>query len=880
MHKRLRQIPLLLGFFGIYGSSFCLAQDYPLINTSSKLEAVNAALDAFDQAAPTIPSPDKAPSQSSDQQAESKLPSVSPVYPSYVMPSTAQSSSGDSNKIFQNVKVSGEVRSSVGIYGDGHAVFNRANGNLTERNYDLLTHDQLFRGENTYDPALFSRLKVVMDSTLNPVVSMHLNLTVDPWSYTGKTNTTTVSDTFNNDTAKVRYLFWGNTGYTLNQIVNTQEIGDAFAIPELKVHGNTVPATTVQATAFYPYVETFNIPSMKVDYTFQPIREAWFDIKPEQDATIRIFPLAYQDQALTSDDPLRLSNNMMWWAESPWIDDWQPGIFHSGGSPDFTKGYWDRSLAYATRDSDLQRLTALRGVSLSLKPDNDNILQAEIASPKTLWQDYDEITAVPASVRAKHYVDDMAYIGTVANAHQGYVSGQRDAENYTGGIDGGFLPVKWLMVDGEYSISRSRYDETTPAYTTKKNGNAYYASLTSTSNSEDMIRKDYFALAPALKTDDFYKTRLYFARMDENFESTLSQYHETRYDSFWSRNITFYPNTYRFLPGVIPSIGEESVTPFAIGNGIDYGRNVIGWRADTDLVQNKVHGLADFRRVMTTNNQHIETVARTQWSLQATDKLLTRALFLWHALPKTVQGVDPVVFNNDTGQFSVINTSVEGGKDPSVKTVSLGARYELTSWANINGVWDYTNDFTYATNYFPQGILNSSSFATYTQNGAVFRQTLPFLYTQQFFDQPPYRYHNIFKSGLELIPAKEWHIYLDYTINPNKFAGNIDDNMNHYGIETSFVPNKKIGFFARYTFSKWYDIDRLVYDNVLKYKGYNNLFFETRMVLPADSTLSLQYGVGPSYNVKTRYEDPNLNYYLNPTLSTQHVVRITCEKRF
>jgi hypothetical protein len=121
---------------------------------------------------------------------------------------------------------------------------------------------------------------------------------------------------------------------------------------------------------------------------------------------------------------------------------------------------------------------------------------------------------------------------------------------------------------------------------------------------------------------------------------------------------------------------------------------------------------------------------------------------------------------------------------------------------------------------------------------------------------------------------------LDYTHNPNKFAGNIDDNMNHFGIETSVVPKKNIGFFARYTFSKWYDLEHLVFNNELKYEGYNNVFFETRLLLSPGSTLSVQYGAGPSYNTNTRYEDPNLNYYLNPTLETQHLVRIVSDNKF
>jgi len=367
--------------------------------------------------------------------------------------------------------------------------------------------------------------------------------------------------------------------------------------------------------------------------------------------------------------------------------------------------------------------------------------------------------------------------------------------------------------------------------------------------------------------------------MDQGFESSLSNYHETRKDSFWSEHLTFYPSDYRYMPGITPVQSEYDLEPFAIGNGMDYGRSAISWRGDVNLMEGKLQGLADVRHVTNNHGDNIETVSRTQWTYKATDKLTTKTLLLWHALPKTTVGVDPFVTNGDTGQ-NLANTAVIGGKDPSLKTGSLGARYALTDWADLNGVWEYTNDFTLGTNDFPQGVLNSSSFITYTQYGKTYRKVYPFLYNQGSFEQAPYEYHNIFKTGLELTPSEKWHVYLDYTRNPNGFAGNIDDNMNHYGIETSYVPVPKIGFFARYIFSQGYDINRLVNDKNLDYRGFNNFFFETRMILPKDLTMSIQYGVGPSYIIKTSSTDPSLAYYATTVVGTQHIVRIVFDKKF
>ena len=85
-------------------------------------------------------------------------------------------------------KISGDVRAAMGIDAGGNAIFTRANADLNERNWRILSSSGLNNNINTYDPAIYSRLKVVMDASVaSGVVSVHLNLTADPWSFTGKT---------------------------------------------------------------------------------------------------------------------------------------------------------------------------------------------------------------------------------------------------------------------------------------------------------------------------------------------------------------------------------------------------------------------------------------------------------------------------------------------------------------------------------------------------------------------------------------------------------------------------------------------------------------------------------------------------------------------
>ena len=781
------------------------------------------------------------------------------------------------------IKVSGELYSSIGLYTNGEWRVNEANPDLNERNWRILSDKALNNRLDTYDPALYSRMKFVVDASVGVAVATHINVTIDPWSYTGKTKPMVYQEGAD-DSIKFQYLTVGSNGYTVPRIIRTIRYGDAVALPETKVfNGNEIPSMRVNTlTGGY-----FILPDRKLNYTFMPVREAWLDFRPTDSIFFRVFPLAYEDQALTSDDPLKLSNHRSYWEESPWLRSWQPGQINQA-FPDFawyTKGYWDRSLSFSTRDSTGQHLTALRGAKLAFTPEPDTSLDFVIASPKTLWQDYTYYDTVAASARLKHYFDEGLYVGATAVDHQGFLKSTQDAHNYVGGLDSGIMPLENVKIETEYSFSTSQYDESEAKWQTKKHGNAYYTSIIATSDPVNMIKKDYYGIASASKDNDFYKTKLYYGRMDSNFESTLSNYHATRKDAFWNHHLTFYPSIYRYLPGVaqLAYTGEDDLDPFAIGDGLDYGRQSYGWRGDVGLLNGDLKGLFDIRQVGNVQSKYrkkIETVAQTHWDLKVNDQLRTKFLLIRDQMPPTTAGIDPHVYDGETGE-ALKNAAVMGGKDPSTTTASLGARYQVTDWAALNGVWEYTNDSTLATDNFPQADLNSAFYTFYRDSTRPYTTLVPFVYSGGLFDQPPYNYFNIFKTGLELTPTDKWHVYLDYTRNSNVFAGNIDDNMNHFGIESTYLITKNWGIFARYCYTRWNDFYRLsqsVPD--MKYTGYHNFYFSTRWVFAPDSFLGLEYGVGPAYNVATNVLDPRLAYYATTVLNTQHIIRLTVLKKF
>ena len=773
----------------------------------------------------------------------------------------------------KSVKVSGEINMGIGVEGSDF-YWKRANFDLNERNFRMISTDQLNKKENTYDPAIYDRFRLLVDTS--PVVSpfrWHARIEVDPWSFTSKSAKTTVTGQ-GGDRAEIELLGWSNTGYTVNQIVQTLDNGDGFALPEMKIDDGRILPTTITST----FNNVFSLPEIKLNTQFQPIREFWIDYVPSDTFRLRVFPLAFEDQALSTDDPLRLSNNRIFWEESPWLARWKPGNFNSGGG-DFTKGEWDDSLAFFTKDSDGRRLTALRGASLRFAPSADTTITATVATPKTLWQEYEDVEALPSSVRVKHFLSDRFMVGMVSNLHLGFSDREMDAYNYAGGLDGvATLNRRWRL-EGQFSVSFSKQDITNDVYATKQRGNAYYMGVTFTTlDNEDLLRRDYAHLTPASDKQNYGKTRLYFARMDRGFQSSLSNYRETRDDSYWGRHLSFRRPLNRFFDATKGGgMSWWDVESNMVGDGIDQGRYVIGWNAKVSLWDGRLKGRTDIRNVHDVNNKFIENEVRTEWDYQTTKRWRTKLLLIDHVLPLTKGGIDPFIFDAQTGEY-LINTAIADGEDPSLRTVSTGARYTFNDRLAWHGVWEYTNDITVGSDNYPRGLLNSSSFGTYQENGQTFRQDVPFLYSQGFFDLPPFEYHHVFRTGLEVRASDHLNVYLDYTRNPNKFAGQIDDNMNHLGVEMTYIPNPRWGMMLKYTWSRFYDLYTLVNDNRLSLEDHHNVFSEVRYKLNADDYFSLQYGVGPAVLLTSATVNPFGGSLV--TVDTQHIIRLYYRKTF
>ncbi|MDD5128363.1 MAG: tetratricopeptide repeat protein [Candidatus Omnitrophica bacterium] len=822
---------------------------------------------------------------SKEEAMDQALNNLKSAEPTWITPYTASKDSSDKDIKKDEKKrgikagplrISGEMQVSFGATPDDF-IWKRANFDLNEKffSWRMTSYDGFNRGFNTYDPAIYDSLSVNLDTENEQGFNFHTNLTIDPWSFTGKSSKMTVSN--GSDTADIQLYSWANTGYVLNHTFYSLNNGTALNIPELKLKDGKTTAATISG---------YTIPESKLNTTFQPIRELWLDYTNDT-VKLRAFPMGYQDQAYSSDDPLNISNHGIWWKDSKWLRMYTPGVYHSGTSPgSFTKGSWDDSLSFISKDSTGKYLTALRGFSFNFQPEETTTFDTTVATPKHLWQDYDQMDNLITASRLKHHFSDNFMLGGTFTSRLGYKTDPQklDSQNFVGGVDLGYEIVDGLKAQAEFLTSKSNYDMTDSTYETEARGNAYYFSFITRYPQQSIMDLKYGYDEIALAKDETFlvKSKFYASRMDKGFDSALSDFHNTRQDVFWSRHIHFRKPMDYYSQGLNGSkTNWDELNSSRIGDGIDAGRNTFGFRIETFL-EDRFYNLFDMHNVHNTSGKFVENTVRDEATLKLTDKLTAKVLGIYQKMPDTVGGIDPYIYDGSTGEFYT-NAAVPDGEDPSIKTGSLGLNYDFFDWLSLNGIYERTNDYTLAYGNFPQNVLrdDTSLYGRYYQNGNYYSSVNPFLYGQGIFPQAPYDFYNVFKTGLRIVPMKNMEIYLDYTRNEYETASLINDNMNHMGMEVTYMPTEKIGMSFKYIYSRCKDLvyngtDYVLTDGVV---GHHNFFSEFRYMPSKDDEFSLEYGVGDTSSIGNISSlDPYGGSML--TLDTQHIIRVYYRRKF
>lgn len=665
------------------------------------------------------------------------------------------------NEAIAPLAVSGEVRSTVGATRDDFIAW-EANGDLNERNFRVFSGPFRY---NTFDPRTFSRVRVNLDLPApsdarqagTPEATgwqLHSNVTVDPWSFVGTSQKVTVVGDTPTDQVELQLKWWSATNTAINETVLTARNGDSLATPEIEVNeGRTAPTSVTSV-----FSNVFRIPELEIDYTFQPVRWFWTGYQSEA-VDFRVFPLGLEDQAVTSDDPLHLSNHHIYWEPSPWLDAWVPGRLNAGASPvDFTRGEWSDDLTFFTRDSDLTRLTALRGTSFQWFPTERTTLQTAVASPKGLWEAYDSLTSLVGMTRLKQsFWDDRLAIGGLATTRWGFHERRRDATNHVYSLDARIAPMEGTALEAQAATSETIQDRTAAAKL-DDGGWAWHAAL-----------KNHW-------WGERLTSRLSYTHMDRGFDPGLASFRQTRDDQFWGRHLRF-KRRLRLVDAISPpsAMTAGDLEAVRIGDGVDVGRDAFGLRVAGTWWNDRLQPLFDVRNVHADEGKYIETVLRNENVVKPVRWLTAKTLVLYHDVPDTLGGLDPFMIDDDTGaRFT--NAQMVDGRNPSLWTFSLGGEVALAEEAAVWAAWERSNDTTLATDNFPRGLLNTSNFTTQTHEGTVIRSVLPILYGQGFFPQPPYPWHDIYRAGAYWPPAEALELAVDWTRNEFEFAGQIDDN--------------------------------------------------------------------------------------------------------
>ncbi|MBI4352516.1 MAG: hypothetical protein HY593_01190, partial [Candidatus Omnitrophica bacterium] len=283
------------------------------------------------------------------------------------------------------IKLSGKYRLSGGIGDEAGFILNDSNADLQERNWRYVFGERL---NNTYDPSVYSQYLLNVDFSPLDKVNIFTQIVADPWSYVGTTGDQVVISRIDS-AASLRYnlKYFGAFNSTLNEIYRTPNT-DSVSIPIIKVHNGHLAGGTVvrgfndynPATNGVPFV----IPEHEVDFEFRPIRKLWVDAKKEENWRLRVFALADENQALTTDDPLELSNHKQYWQQSPWLHQYKPIQFFTDRS--IKRGYYSDALSFLARDSQGNRLVLLRGASFEGNFDK-TYLVSTVAAPFTPWDE-------------------------------------------------------------------------------------------------------------------------------------------------------------------------------------------------------------------------------------------------------------------------------------------------------------------------------------------------------------------------------------------------------------------------------------------------------------------------------------------------------------
>jgi hypothetical protein len=722
-------------------------------------------------------------------------------------------------------------------------------------NFRYIFGDRL---NNTYDPGIYSQYLLNLDFLPSDKVNFYTQIVNDPWSYVGTTGDI-VRNTDVDDSVKLRYnlKYFGAMDSTIGEVYRASD-ADRFNFPEIKASNGELKPTRVEGMLPGVLVPTdhtiVNIPAHDLYLEYRPVRKLWMDYTEDQWHG-RVFALADETQALTSDDPLGLSNHKDYWQQSPWLYQYRPIQYFTDVDlvNSIKRGYYSDDLSYTARDSEGNRLVLLRGAAFEGNF-GETYLAGTVAAPITPWDgDYWDADNVPGAFRLKHQVTDRLMLGGTYTFRTGFVDRETADVNEAVAVDAAYAAHETTTLKSEVAFSQRQHELTeAERYQKTNDGYAYKASLESKFEREG---------------GEGTELQVSYTQMDRHFDPPLSRYVDTRDDSFWGNHISF--------------LERPDLEPFRIGDGIDRDRVVLRAQWREKLFKERFQNLLDVRTVRRkVDDKFIETVVRDEPTYKITERLTARGLFRWRHLPKTTAGIEPSLTDLyfpkddiDLVDFRVLNAAVAEDQDADQYTYSAGLQYVLSEQWTLEGIVERSN----AVPDFPRGLLNDfTKSANDRVEGLLIDRITPFLYGQAAVNAvPPYDFYNIFKERLIFRPVDCWVLTLHAAQNGYRYAGGIDDNINHVGASIEFHYGKKWDFFADYTLSRQVDLPHYIDTNFTEENRdyHHNLYFSADYLVRPATKFRVEYGVfdlGATQTDRMPYSSTTLSL---PTIDTEHLVR-------
>jgi len=524
--------------------------------------------------------------------------------------------------------VKGTYRLNFGIE-DNDFIWKEANYLKAEGSWRYLFGE---KRENTHDEAIFNRFGVSVDAPITEKLSFYTKVVVDPWSFVGKSEKINLL-TDGGDPIEIQLKYWSNNRRTYPEIVYSQR-GDQFALPELRVKDGMSESGSAFNIAG-SVTPRLDIPELKIDKEFKPMKALWFDYKEDEYRFI-VFLYAEQNIAMGSDDPLGLVNNHIMWEPSPWLTKWKPGVNYTATG--FQKGTWDIPLQL--RNSDGEWLSLLKAFRLEAEIASVHA-DFMIGSEMDPWDDYDEINNIPAALRLKKDITDNLMVGSVLAYREGYDDGSKDAVEQVIALDTAYIINEYHTLMAEVAVSEYTHDITENSNEQNEDSSAYKVLVGS--------EMDPFEL-PIWST-------ISYAYMGREFQSPLANYTYTKSDQQWGRHIWWHKR----------GDDEEQAR---IGNSIDKDRKVFGLDMRFGEFEN-IETYFNFRSVnRATDDEFVENVFRNETDYIYSDQLLFKFLFIAHEREKTTDGRSQDTF-----------------------TAGAGVKYDFNKYVSLEETFERSNEY-------------------------------------------------------------------------------------------------------------------------------------------------------------------------------------------